>query len=783
MTPLPKTLLALIGITALGLLPARATAGPDLPSLKPGQTEEGRLPHGGEQYRTYLIRVPQGADRMEIHVDADGDADLYLKPGGPILRDWHKESVAFARTTSGKERIVLTADGIPRLRACTYYLDVVHGGGAEAGPLQYELTVDLITDRPGGAEPLPASERGGADGLKVHLGVTDDFDGRLQFTEQGDRFVTVAIDVAPDVASLSIATTRGTADIDLYMRYGAPLDSWDRADYRATSSHRKKESLALARTDIAPLRSGVYYLDVANPGGGNAACSLSIHYERGYEGTEPTEQAPFPSSVEGVDGEIRADSTFELEFGEGGLDYKTFIIHVTQGTASLLVQVIGARRDVDLHLRHGAPMEDYKTDAHHSANGIRANEQLRIDVNSSPPLVAGTYYLDVFRPFNGPTGPMEVQVRFNAPVPEPLSASSAPIQALTPGERVAAEVPRGAKTARFSVQVPPGARRLHLWVFQATRDIDLVVRHGGEVTSYDDPAGYDHRSASMMLNERIELDSESSPALLPGVYYIDAVSLIGKDEQIAFEIVATLDEPPPVFDEDVPFPPYERDRDPTALTPLLEATVEVLSANGGGSGTCVSPTGYVLTNRHVLEENGEVASDDIYISFSGRFDAPPLQVFVARLIAEDELLDLALVRIDRDVFDRPLPEGLALPWMRIGDPASLRLGEPMHVIGFPGVGGFESRTSISVARGIVSGFVTDADGDLAWIKTDARINMGNSGGAALAGEDLLFVGVPSMEAVIDDDTLGYCRPTTRIPADWMDLILDELPDDTTPATE
>jgi len=107
----------------------------------------------------------------------------------------------------------------------------------------------------------------------------------------------------------------------------------------------------------------------------------------------------------------------------------------------------------------------------------------------------------------------------------------------------------------------------------------------------------------------------------------------------------------------------------------------------------------------------------------------------------------------------------------------------MHVIGFPGVGGFESRTSISVARGIVSGFVTDADGDLAWIKTDARINMGNSGGAALAGEDLLFVGVPSMEAVIDDDTLGYCRPTTRIPADWMDLILDELPGDTTPATE
>ena len=743
-------------------------------SLKTGQAHSSALPHGGEPFQTFLIRVPVDADRLVIDVDADGDADLYLKPGGPIARDWSKEAVAMARSESGKERIVLTADGIPRLRACTYYLDVVHGQGAGGKPFDFEVTVEIEASAPGGAVPLPAAERAAPGGIKVHLAVAEDFEGHLEFDPADQRFRTFAVEVASDVASVTIATTRATADIDLYARHGMPMENWQEAEYAATS-RRRNERLVIARTDTAPLRSGTYYVDVAKAGDGGAAANITIRFERGYEGEEPDAAAPTPSATADVVGEVRADSSFTLEIDDAGKNYRTFLVHVPAGTHALLVRALGSRRDLDLHLRHSLPIADYNADPDHSANGTRANEQLYVTAASAPPLRSGTYYLDIFRPYGGSTGPVEVDILFNAPVPDPLPASSAPIVELVAGQRTQASAPEGSKTTRFTVDIPVGATSLHVGVFHATRDMDLFLRYGAEITEYNDTSGHDHSGTSMLLNEQLTIDGSSTPPLRSGRYYIDAVSLIGKDEQIAFEIATSIDEPVAVLDSDLEFPPYQRLVEPNDLERALEATVGVMSENGMGSGTCLSPGGYILTNHHVLEEEGMLVEDDIYVSFVHEFDAPPDQVFVARLVDVAKEVDLALIRVDRDVFDRPVPEDLNLPFLPPGDPSDLRLGDSLYVAGYPTVGGFESRTSLSVVRGIVSGFVTDLDGDLVWIKTDARINQGNSGGAALTGDGWHFVGVPSMEAVDEDDELGYCRPVSRIPEAWLELLRADTP--------
>jgi hypothetical protein len=81
------------------------------------------------------------------------------------------------------------------------------------------------------------------------------------------------------------------------------------------------------------------------------------------------------------------------------------------------------------------------------------------------------------------------------------------------------------------------------------------------------------------------------------------------------------------------------------------------------------------------------------------------------------------------------------------------VGEEIFVIGFPNIGG----SSITISKGIVSGF-TKASG-VSWIKTDASISGGNSGGAAV-NEKGELVGVPTMASAGEDGEIVDCRPVT-----------------------
>jgi S1-C subfamily serine protease/rhodanese-related sulfurtransferase len=96
--------------------------------------------------------------------------------------------------------------------------------------------------------------------------------------------------------------------------------------------------------------------------------------------------------------------------------------------------------------------------------------------------------------------------------------------------------------------------------------------------------------------------------------------------------------------------------------------------------------------------------------------------------------DLALLRVKDGVY----------PAIRLGD-RDARIGDPVHIIGFPGVVlshellDKSATLNASVTNGAVSGYKTDAIGqDL--IQTDAAAAHGNSGGPAV-GDDATVVGV------------------------------------------
>lgn len=123
-----------------------------------------------------------------------------------------------------------------------------------------------------------------------------------------------------------------------------------------------------------------------------------------------------------------------------------------------------------------------------------------------------------------------------------------------------------------------------------------------------------------------------------------------------------------------------------------------------GSGFIIDPSGFVVTNNHVVE-NAESTSVVLH-------DGSEYQ---AKLIGRDPHTDLALLKIDAD---------RRLAHVRWGDSERVEVGEWVLAVGNPfGLGGSVTAGIVSaLARSIGAGPYDD------FLQTDASINQGNSGG-------------------------------------------------------
>lgn len=157
-----------------------------------------------------------------------------------------------------------------------------------------------------------------------------------------------------------------------------------------------------------------------------------------------------------------------------------------------------------------------------------------------------------------------------------------------------------------------------------------------------------------------------------------------------------------------------------------------------GSGSLISPDGLILTNAHVVEVDQVCPYDTIGVAVLGRSDEPPELLYIADLLAIDPALDLAVVKIAADLDGAAVQ--VDLPYLALGDSQDVGLGDQLRVLGYPGIGG----DTITLTSGTVSGFTEERDVDgRAWIKTDAAISGGNSGGSAVDADGNL-VGVPTI---------------------------------------
>jgi S1-C subfamily serine protease len=192
---------------------------------------------------------------------------------------------------------------------------------------------------------------------------------------------------------------------------------------------------------------------------------------------------------------------------------------------------------------------------------------------------------------------------------------------------------------------------------------------------------------------------------------------------------------------------------------LAKATVQIFALIDAGSqweviwtgsGSIISSNGFILTNAHVVDNRYD-EYDVLGIAMTDRTDQPPELMYLAEIVNVDYALDLSIIQIASDMDGNPVTR--EFPFIRLGDSDQIEIGEKLRILGFPGIGG----DTITFTEGAVSGFTQERGIEgRAWIKTDATIAGGNSGGMAV-NVDGALIGVPT-RASSGGDQIVDCRP-------------------------
>lgn len=168
---------------------------------------------------------------------------------------------------------------------------------------------------------------------------------------------------------------------------------------------------------------------------------------------------------------------------------------------------------------------------------------------------------------------------------------------------------------------------------------------------------------------------------------------------------------------------------------------------GAGTGFIVSADGYIVSNKHVVEN--EKAEYTVILNDQKNVG----KKITAKVLARDPNNDIAILKIDEK----------NLPFIALGDSKNLQVGQTVIAIGYA-LGEFDN----TVSKGVVSGLSRNitAGGSSSGIErlrgliqTDAAINPGNSGGPLL---DLNGKAIGMNTAMADGQSIGFAIPIDKI---------------------
>lgn len=194
-----------------------------------------------------------------------------------------------------------------------------------------------------------------------------------------------------------------------------------------------------------------------------------------------------------------------------------------------------------------------------------------------------------------------------------------------------------------------------------------------------------------------------------------------------------------------------------------------------GSGVIISPNGHILTNNHVISiedafDNEKETSYQICITTDT--SSPPLCNFTAELLGKNKDLDIAVLKIQAIPgvsFDDSQEEVIhyEYPSLSLALEEPINVGDNLKIYGYPSIGD----NTITITNGQVSGTLDKHNKN--WIKTDAIVSYGNSGGAAL-NENNRLIGIPTMIYNDTASSLGYILSIDDV-SEWLRSNLDNIP--------
>ncbi len=173
-----------------------------------------------------------------------------------------------------------------------------------------------------------------------------------------------------------------------------------------------------------------------------------------------------------------------------------------------------------------------------------------------------------------------------------------------------------------------------------------------------------------------------------------------------------------------------------------------LQVNNLGSGVIMTESGYILTNKHVIQN-----ADQILVALQSGV------IFNATLVGADSLTDLAVLKI----------QSSNLPVIPQNEKRIAQIGDVVLAIGNP------LNLGQSITQGIISATGRNALSEMGrqnFIQTDASINKGNSGGALVnsAGE---LVGISTLSLGKNSDELAEGL-NFAIPVSLAKKVMDKI---------
>src|SRR5437660_2920874 len=178
-----------------------------------------------------------------------------------------------------------------------------------------------------------------------------------------------------------------------------------------------------------------------------------------------------------------------------------------------------------------------------------------------------------------------------------------------------------------------------------------------------------------------------------------------------------------------------------------------------GSGFVIDPSGYIVTNAHVVKGAQRVQVVLPSASADGSVDAAlstRTTIVPARIVGASSEIDLAVIKVDAGT----------LPALPLASYRKLGQGEIVFAFGSPG--GLRN----TVTMGVVSAVArqTDLDSPMVYIQTDAAINPGNSGGPLVnANGEVVGVNTFILSQSGGNEGLGFAIPSGVVGVVYREL--------------